>query len=130
MMFDFQLFSKGYTAITRSGKKAHYINTTTYYHGKEEMLVRVEDYAWFIPYQLDGTIDHAQSPFDLVSIDFSSKVIGAYILEDNVGNTHLFRLMPSKEELDSLDLVYPVKVKPLKESKSLTFEIGKSDESS
>jgi len=128
-MFDYQLFSKGYTAITRSGKKAHFINTTRDYHGNDEMLARVEDYAGFIPYQLDGTIDNTPNPFDLVSIDFSSKVIGAYILEDDVGNTHLFRLMPSKEELDSLDLVYPVKVKPLKESKSLTFEIGKEDES-
>jgi hypothetical protein len=128
-MFDYQLFSKGYTAITRSGKKAHFISTTKDYRGNEEMVVRVEDYTGFIPYQLSGTIDNIPNPFDLVSIDFSSKVIGAYILEDDVGNTHLFRLMPSKEELDSLDLVYPVKVKPLKESKSLTFEIGKEDES-
>jgi hypothetical protein len=127
-MFDIELFKQGYTALTRSGRKAHFVSTHNFKGKEEEMLVRVEDYLGFIPYRTDGTIEAQENPFDLVGIDYESKVIAAFLILDSAGNTKLLRVLPSKAELLRSGLVYPLTIKPLRESKSLTFQLGESDD--
>jgi hypothetical protein len=127
-MFDIQLFKQGYTALTRSGRKAHFVSTHNFKGKEEEMLVRVEDYLGFIPYRTDGSIEFQENPFDLVGIDYESKVIAAFLILDSAGNTKLLRVLPSKAELLRSGLVYPLTIKPLRESKSLTFQVGESDD--
>ena len=127
-MFDVELFKQGYTALTRSGRKAHFVSTHTFKGKGLEMMVRVEDYSGFIPYRTDGTIEVQENPFDLVGIDYGSKVIAAFLILDSIGNTKLLRVLPSKAELVRSGLVYPLTIKPLRESKSLTFQLGESDD--
>lgn len=123
-MFDADLFKQGYIGITRSGKKAHYVRTVTNYYGDVELLVRVEDYNGILPYKESGCIDDRENPYDIVTIDLESKVIGAYIIADSLGVIKLVKNIPSRDGINFLRLTYPITVTPLKVSKSMEFTIS------